>query len=301
MHRHSVYNTRPNGAKVMELMRGILYKIKKIPNYIGRFGVIHGLRLFFQVERPVAKSSSHQASIKVPGYAAPVHLRATVSDHSAFWICLVAEQYSVQPFPQRSRLAQEYEKKVQQGQRPLIIDAGANIGMSALWYAKTYPKAQIFAIEPNRENYDLLVENTRAYAGQIIPFHGGVWPREVGLVIENPEAGAQHYRTREVPAGTEGALNAITIERILADTASQDIFIAKIDIEGGQAALFADNTAWVEKTNLIVLELDDWQFPWAGTSRSFFSCVSQHPFDYLLNGENIFCFLEATQPNQAQS
>ena len=33
--------------------------------------------------------------------------------------------------------------------------------------------------------------------------------------------------------------------------------------------------------------------PWRGSSRPFFQCVGQLPFDYLLRGENIFCFRDA--------
>lgn len=281
-------------------MHNILHRIKKIPNYIGCFGILDGIRLFFKIERPVDRKSDRQVTVRLPGFKEPVYLRSTIADHSAFWICLVAEQYSVRPFPHRNRLSMIYERMVQEGRQPLIIDAGANIGMSALWYAKTYPKALIFAIEPNRENYELLVKNARAFEGQIIPFFGGIWPRDAGLFIENPEAGAQHYRTREAPADTPESLKAITIETILSETASEDIFIAKIDIEGGQKALFEENTAWIGKTHLIVVELDDWQFPWAGTSRPFFSCISNYPFDYLLHGENIFCFQDITSPKRGR-
>ena len=66
--------------------------------------------------------------------------------------------------------------------------------------------------------------------------------------------------------------------------------IVKIDIEGAQAQLFSANTEWVARTRLISLELDDWLMPWQGTSRSFFSCISRYPFDYLIHGESIFCF-----------
>ena len=34
------------------------------------------------------------------------------------------------------------------GKRPLIVDAGANIGASAAFFAMTYPTAKIVAIEP---------------------------------------------------------------------------------------------------------------------------------------------------------
>jgi FkbM family methyltransferase len=204
---------------------------------------------------------------------------------------MVAEQYNVDRFPNHARRLQNvYEKMLREGKKPLIIDAGANIGMSALWFVHKYPEAYIFAIEPDRDNYELLVKNTQGLGNQIIPFFGGIWSRDTRLCINNKDAGAQHYQTSETQADNQHAFDAITIEKILSRVGAESIFIAKIDIEGSQKELFRENTDWVKCTNLIVLELDDWLLPWAGTSRPFFSCVSQYPFDYLLDGENIFCF-----------
>lgn len=42
---------------------------------------------------------------------------------------------------------------------PIIIDGGANIGMSSLYYYSKYPRARIYAIEPVAENVDLLRSN----------------------------------------------------------------------------------------------------------------------------------------------
>lgn len=42
---------------------------------------------------------------------------------------------------------------------PVIIDAGANIGLSVLYFKKMYPGSKIIAIEPMLENYKLLEMN----------------------------------------------------------------------------------------------------------------------------------------------
>jgi FkbM family methyltransferase len=42
---------------------------------------------------------------------------------------------------------------------PLIIDCGAHIGVSILYFKSLYPDANIIAFEPNPVNYKLLVEN----------------------------------------------------------------------------------------------------------------------------------------------
>src|ERR1700757_2189967 len=46
------------------------------------------------------------------------------------------------------------------GKRPLIIDAGANIGAAALQFLSNFPNARIVSIEPEASNYALLLRNT---------------------------------------------------------------------------------------------------------------------------------------------
>lgn len=278
-------------------MHRLLIWLKKLPNYVTAFGLRDGIRLLLRIERKLPKRSARRDLVTVNGYQAPIHLRHTIADHSAFWICIVAEQYSIAAFPQKAHIDRAYAAMRRANRRPVIIDAGANIGMSTLWFARAFPEAQIIAVEPDAENYSLLVQNTEVYGDRIMPLQGGIWPRACGLRIENASAGAQHFITREVPTGTDDAIRAYTVDEILAMIGAKEILIAKIDIEGGQDALFGDNTEWVGRTHLIVVELDDDLFPWAGTSRSFFRCVSQYQFDYLLSGENIVCFQDMeTQP-----
>lgn len=42
---------------------------------------------------------------------------------------------------------------------PVIIDAGAHIGMATLYFKKLYPAAKIWAVEPHPVNFELLQKN----------------------------------------------------------------------------------------------------------------------------------------------
>jgi len=274
----------------MIIIYNFIEKLKKSPNYFSVFGIFGGLRLYIAMEWLTNWKTNQHKTVTLPNTKAPITLRRVISDYSAFFCCLVAPQYTLDFFPQKTYLESVYHKMLRDGRRPLIIDAGANIGMSALYFAEAYPDALVFAIEPDYDNFQLLVENTRAYDGQIIPFHGGIWPRNAGLIIDNPDAGSQHFRTRDAPPLATEHIASITVNEVLARTGADEVLLAKIDIEGAQEMLFKENTEWVAQTHLIILELDDWKFPWGGTSRPFFSCVSKYSFDYLLRGENIFCF-----------
>ncbi|MCG8318385.1 MAG: FkbM family methyltransferase, partial [Cytophagales bacterium] len=177
------------------------------------------------------------------------------------------------------------------------IDAGANIGMSTVWLAERYPEARIFAIEPDSANYELLAANTAVYGERVTAFNGGIWPEAGRLEIENPEAGAQHFRTRETSGASSSGVEALTVPDILERTGTETILYMKVDIEGSQKELFARNTEWVAKTHLISIELDDWLLPWAGTSRPFLACLNGYKFDYLLQGENLVCFQDTSDPS----
>ena len=43
--------------------------------------------------------------------------------------------------------------------QPVIIDAGAHIGLATLYFKRYYPSSRVIAIEPNPESYQLLTKN----------------------------------------------------------------------------------------------------------------------------------------------
>ena len=265
----------------------------RLPNYVQRFGASDGLRLATAIERTQPEDRDSRIAYRVPGFDAPVHLRRTVSDHSIFWQCLVMEQYGFDRFAHSRRLDDAYRAEVGAGRSPVIVDCGANIGLSALWFARRFPAATVVAVEPDARNFDMLQANTSHLGRRVQCVRGGVWSDSVALKIDNPQSGSAAFRVRPARDGETGTVEAHSIDDLRRRGGDGMLLAVKVDIEGSQAALFAANTGWVGQAHLITLELDDWLMPWSGTSRSFFSCLSGHPFEYLLGGESIFCFRDA--------
>jgi FkbM family methyltransferase len=270
-------------------------RISKLPNYARRFGALHGVRLFRNVERKVAENRERVERLNVPGYPT-LQLRDTISDHAIFWQCIVQCQYDFLAFPQASRLKRAYVSAVSQGVSPLIIDCGANIGLASVWFAKTFPEARIYAIEPDKRNFEMLQTNTAAFGKRVTPVQGAIWHERDSLRIVNPEAGSAAFRVSLATSSPHDAVPAFRIDDICEMAHTRVPLVVKLDIEGAQASLFSANTDWVGNTHLITLELDDWLFPWQGTSRSFFATLSRYPFDYLIRGESIFCFRDFGEP-----
>jgi FkbM family methyltransferase len=264
--------------------------ILRSTNYISRFGLWSGLKLLLQIERQLERRSEVLRQYRVPGYEAPIWLRETVADHSFFWQCIVATQYAIERFPQTARLQEEYESILSRRDRPVILDAGGNIGLAAIWLARAFPKAVVVSIEPERHNFALLTRNVAPFGQQIISVLGAVAERAKCMTIANPDAGSGAFRVEECSSPGSQDVIGYPVCDLVAMVPNGVLFIAKLDIEGSQKDVFTRNIAWVSDVRLIILELEDWQFPWQATSEAFFKAVSKHRFDYLIGGENLFCF-----------
>ena len=55
----------------------------------------------------------------------------------------------------------------------LIIDCGANIGLTSIQFASNFPTCKIIAIEPDRNNFELLKTNT--LNKNITSIHKAIW------------------------------------------------------------------------------------------------------------------------------
>jgi len=175
---------------------------------------------------------------------------------------------------------------------PLVIDAGANIGASAVYFAYSFPKAQVVAIEPERSNFELLTANTAGTSVQCI--HGALAAAPGRMDVVDTGEGFWGFRTAgaaDAAAGKPGAesVDCVTINDIYAEHAGRCApFMVKIDIEGGESDLFAANTEWVARTPLIIIELHDWMLTGSANSRTFLQCIAGHNRDFVHIGENVF-------------
>ena len=269
-------------------MRPSLERLLRYPNYIKSFGLLDGLRLASGIERFLPQKSEVTRSFRVPGYSQPFILRDCVADHAAFWQCIVRQQYDLTQFPHTAYLRTRYENLLAAGRTPVILDLGANIGLSAMVFAEAFPRAHVLAVEPEAQNFALLTRNAAPYGSRIRPLQGAVWPHEEKLAILNPQSGAMSFRIGTTTSDT--GIVAYTVHSLMRIAGDTEALIVKMDIEGAQKSLFAENTGWIEHVDAILLELDDWLFPWQGTSVPFFRAMSKHSFEYLMNGENLVCF-----------
>src|SRR5688572_4108026 len=119
--------------------------------------------------------------VRVPGIRHPVAVRIGTTDVSVLRQVLQECQYDV-PLPSMPRF---------------IVDAGANIGLAAVFFANKYPESEIVALEPDESNFRLLKENGRPYRN-IHAVHGALWNQEGELFLIDPGTGHHGFRTADV-------------------------------------------------------------------------------------------------------
>lgn len=208
-----------------------------------------------------------------------VSLRPAQSDTAAFRQVFAGREYDLSDTPgTQARVDAAYAAMLAAGETPVILDAGANVGASALWFARRYPKARIVAVEPDPGNFAVLSDNVRDHA-MIEPVHAAIGA-EPGFVAVDPMWAGWAARTTRAEEGVP----VVTVQDCCK---AGKLFIAKIDIEGFEKDLFASNTGWIEEAAVVAVEPHDWLMPGEFTSRHFLTELAKHPFEVVIKGENL--------------
>ena len=61
----------------------------------------------------------------------------------------------------------------------VVVDAGANIGLSTVFFANKFPQAKIVAIEPEPSNFAMLRDNVAPYPN-VTPVQAALWKEDRG-------------------------------------------------------------------------------------------------------------------------
>ena len=139
-----------------------------------------------------------------------------------------------------------------------IIDGGANIGISSIYFANRYPEAKIFAVEAEASNFAVLRRNIRPYPA-IVPIHAALWNRDGEVVVGAPDPatgahGEWGFVTHEGSVGTK--VRAVTMDTLMHEMRISSADLVKLDIEGAEQEVF-ENTRWLKNVRCLMIELHD--------------------------------------------
>ena len=201
------------------------------------------------------------------------------------------DEYSLRKNNFHDLIDSKYRKILESEIKPLVIDCGANIGLSTKYFSLKYPDAVIVGVEPDDNNIKLAKLNTSLDNNENINLIEGAVLSKSGYCKFVNGAGTPNNQYQVSYTDDETDIRSYSISEIVDMMEDKygkcSLLIVKIDIEGSESDLFSDNTGWINKTDLIYIELHDWMLPGALTSRSFLSSISQEDRNFILSGENV--------------
>ena len=226
---------------------------------------------------------------------ASVRHRGSVADLGVIDQIFGNKDYDLSRFKRNLEIQSFYETTA----TPWILDCGANIGASAIWFSNMYPKATVTAVEPERENFRLLQENSKG--AKVSPVNAAVAAKPGKLQLFDPGDGEWAFSTI---AGGKGKklyeVPALSIDELLAGQNGTP-FILKIDIEGAEQDLFTANGETIDQFPVVIIELHDWMLPGTASSRPFLQWHSARDRDFVFLGENVFSFCNVSMRRPARA
>ena len=152
-----------------------------------------------------------------------------------------------------------------------IIDAGAGIGFSSLYFSQKFPQADIICLEPIGEIYAQMLKNLSINPTEhLIPLQIAIWNNDKDLeIIKGKDFDSELIRAKDFdlehpftlretlqPTGVKG----LKVETLLKQRNWETLDLLKLDIEGSEMPIFDDSTSanlLLEKVRFVVMNIYD--------------------------------------------
>ncbi len=167
----------------------------------------------------------------------------------------------------------------------ILIDAGANVGYTTVYFSKRFNFSKVFCIEPSESNLQILKKNIELINEssdiKILP-NALCGERNLKFELDNNFRDGKDWSTT-IKEKKEGRIEGITINEIMTSYNLETITVLKVDIEGAERFVFNEkcDLSFLDKTVIIALEIHD-EF---NIRESIYSILKKYSFILLESGE----------------
>ena len=197
------------------------------------------------------------------------------------------ETYCLSRLKNWSHIKGTYKDIIKDNLEPLIIDCGSNIGCSTEYFFRIFNEAKFLSLEPNHESLTFSKKNISS--SKVTLINKAVSSDEKKLLIDIKN---EDNRASKISINQGIEIDSISIDSLINNSNDSMPFIIKIDIEGFEDNLFSKNYDWIDKFNIIIIEIHDWMLPGKSSSYNFFKALVENmnkgsKRDIIISGENL--------------
>lgn len=143
----------------------------------------------------------------------------------------------------------------------VVIDAGANIGLTSIYLKAAYPQVKIACVEPDTANFEMLKSNLSSFESDTIHlFKAGLMGKDgLSLSVGTDFRGGLDWAKQTIVSSEDSALKSITVPEIMKQLKAETIDLLKIDIEGAETFLLEAETdlRFLANTKCLAIEIHD--------------------------------------------
>lgn len=196
------------------------------------------------------------------------------------------DYYSINFLFKEVFVSEEYDF-VPKTKQPLIIDCGANIGMSVIYFKHKFPNCKILAFEPNPDSYNLLERNVRVNHLKNVEIHNvGLFDKalEIPFYIGNRRASLTGSIRKERGKGKTINIKAEKLSNYIKHFESIDLI--KMDVEGAEFHIVEDlvTSSTLNKVKEYIIEYHHNLKQEQSKLSSFLRIFEDHGYNYNLKG-----------------
>lgn len=140
----------------------------------------------------------------------------------------------------------------------VIIDAGANVGYTSLFFCENLENPTIFAVEPSAENGAVFQKNTSAFQNVKLYPNALSASDDESFSLDRSFRDGQDWSIVTEPDAS-GEIQGISVSGIIRENNLNQVDLLKIDIEGAERFIFKAGVdlSFLDKVKIICLEIHD--------------------------------------------
>lgn len=154
-------------------------------------------------------------------------------------------------FSLREIFSDQVYKFAANSETPFILDCGANIGLSVIYFKSLYPNCRIIAFEPDPEIFQVLQTNVNTFGLTNVELREQALWNSSNQIAFRPEGSVGGAI---VDAGNSG-VRTIQVQSVqLRDLLNQRVDLLKIDIEGAEYEVLQDSRDSLGNVDYVFVE-----------------------------------------------